>query len=301
MTATLQAPTSKVLRDEVVADIVAEADRLRDIWNDEGYVEVDLEPGDSTRYELLVEAEADKPTWVSVENMGIYFTLPPLDEWPTRAWFVEKADSSLSPAYTGEVIRVFIESLLGIERVDVVPPFLNMAPLFDLLRQVAETEKRATELAAGLREFADFIEAHPHHTQPKYGTMMEWIATEHTVPGTYQMDDEEKAANRAALIPSFARHLSAGTTPDNPMKRDIEKDKITMTRSFGPIRLYAEFGTEGVCKMVPTGETEQMTTYEIPDEVRAAYTIPEEIKKQYMVTIEVPVTERVCPDSLLSL
>ena len=173
--------------------------------------------------------------------------------------------------------------------------------LYEVLIWIAETTARSSKEAQGLRDAADWIEAHPGFGLDRWGMgHMIFVRTEAVVHGTYDMSDEEKVENRKALIPPFVRAFADGAAPGE-MTKKLDEGTIKLKRAFGGVEIHADFDSEEICQLVPTGETKTETHYEIPDEVREQFQIPEEVRKQYKVDVEVPVLERQCPESLLKL
>jgi len=105
----------------------------------------------------------------------------------------------------------------------------------------------ATEYAAGLRELADWIEAHPERPRPS-GTLT-----------VYSLNSREEAA--ACL-------QALGTC-----KKEYTEDNFYLSREFGPIKLTFMFYRSAICSRRVVGQ-KQVGTQVIPASITPETIIP---------------------------
>jgi hypothetical protein len=135
-------------------------------------------------------------------------------------------------------------------------------------------QQRVIDYTDGLRALAAWLDEHPDGVPDNYGVtivLYAWSAEE---------------------LPEVIRRIGGG-------EKFADSTTIGVRRTFGPHVLKASAFRDNTCEAVPTGEVKTVTTKAdpeapLPEGARNIRTVT-----QVVYEVDEPVTEWVCPDSLL--
>ncbi len=153
-----------------------------------------------------------------------------------------------------------------------------------LLNTLASIADRRRESVQRLREQADWLEAHPLFAptwtagQLSFSTI-NWLGSE-----WWRLDKAGLVEQTRKALLDAAREMKRGQ-PIGAVKKSATDHfyGVTLTLPAGGA-IVVTAARDNVCRIVETGDTEDVVTYDIPDDVR----------EEYRRVLQKPVVERIC-------